>query len=91
MTRLLEKVLESVRQLPAAAQYGIARAMLTLAGDEVEPEEISRHTCRLCLSALHRPSIASSHPIPRSKQRSAALIDEASLHAASNLRPRGHR
>jgi hypothetical protein len=40
MTKLLEKALETVRQLPSATQDEIARAMLTLAGDEGEPEEI---------------------------------------------------
>jgi hypothetical protein len=40
MTRLLEKALEAVRRLPADSQDEIARAMLTLAGDESEPEEI---------------------------------------------------
>jgi len=40
MTKLLEKALQAVRQLPADAQDEIARAMLTLAGAEGEPEEI---------------------------------------------------
>jgi hypothetical protein len=40
MTKLLEKALEAVRQLPPDNQDEIARAMLTLAGDEGEPEEI---------------------------------------------------
>ncbi len=40
MTKLLEKALETVRQLPSATQDEIARAMLTLAGDESELEEI---------------------------------------------------
>ena len=40
MTKLLEKALEAVRRLPADSQDEIARAMLTLAGDEAEPEEI---------------------------------------------------
>jgi hypothetical protein len=40
MTRLLEKAVETVRQLPPDSQDEIARAMLTLAGDEGEPEEI---------------------------------------------------
>jgi hypothetical protein len=40
MTRLLEKAREAVRQLPPNSQDEIARAMLTLAGDETEPEEI---------------------------------------------------
>jgi hypothetical protein len=40
MTKLLEKALEAVRQLPADAQDEIARAMLSLASDEGEPEEI---------------------------------------------------
>ncbi len=41
MTKLLEKALETVRQLPPDSQDEIARAMLTLAGDEGEPEEIN--------------------------------------------------
>jgi hypothetical protein len=40
MTKLLEKALEVVRQLPPDGQDEIARAMLTLAGDEAELEEI---------------------------------------------------
>ncbi|MGZ8299836.1 MAG: hypothetical protein ACXWU5_05420 [Rhodoplanes sp.] len=40
MTKLLEKALEAVRQLPPDSQDAIARAMLTLAGDEDELEEI---------------------------------------------------
>ena len=40
MTKLLEKALEAVRQLPPDSQDEIARAMLTWAGDAGEPEEI---------------------------------------------------
>jgi hypothetical protein len=40
MTRLLQKALAVVRQLPPDNQDEIARAMLTLAGDDGEPEEI---------------------------------------------------
>jgi hypothetical protein len=40
MTKLLDKALEAVRTLPPAAQDEIARAMLTLAGNEEEPEPI---------------------------------------------------
>jgi hypothetical protein len=40
MTKLLEKALEAVRRLPPASQDEIARAMLTLSGNEGEPEEI---------------------------------------------------
>jgi hypothetical protein len=40
MTKLLEKAVEAVRQLPSATQDEIAHAMLTLAGDTGEPEEI---------------------------------------------------
>ena len=40
MTKLLEKALEAVRQLPPDSQDEIARAMLTLTGNEGEPEEI---------------------------------------------------
>ena len=40
MTKLLEKALEAVRQLPADSQDEIARAMLNLAGGAGEAEEI---------------------------------------------------
>jgi hypothetical protein len=41
MTKLLEKALEAVQQLPAESQDEIARAMLVLAaGDSSEPEPI---------------------------------------------------
>ena len=40
MTKLLQQALEKVRRLPADSQDEIARAMLTLAGDEGESEEI---------------------------------------------------
>ena len=40
MTKLLEKALEAVRRLPADGQDQIALAMLSLTGDEGEPEEV---------------------------------------------------
>jgi hypothetical protein len=40
MTKLLEKALEAVRRLPPDGQDEIALAMLTLTGNEGEPEEI---------------------------------------------------
>jgi hypothetical protein len=40
MTKLLKKALETVRQLPPDTQDEIAQAMLTLAGDDGEPEEV---------------------------------------------------
>ncbi|MGQ0677718.1 MAG: hypothetical protein ACT4N4_16755 [Rhodospirillales bacterium] len=40
MTKLLKKALEAVRRLPPGGQDEIARAMLSLAGDGGEPEEI---------------------------------------------------
>ena len=40
MTKLLDKALETVRQLPADSQDDIARAMLSMAGDDGKPEEI---------------------------------------------------
>jgi Ca2+-binding EF-hand superfamily protein len=39
MTKLMEKALEAVRRLPPDSQDEIARAMLTLAGED-EPERI---------------------------------------------------
>ena len=40
MTKLLEKALEAVRRLPPANQDEIAHAMLSLSGNEGEPEEV---------------------------------------------------
>jgi hypothetical protein len=40
MTKLLEKALEAVRQLPPDSQDEIARAMLVLARGDDEPEDI---------------------------------------------------
>lgn len=48
MTKLLQKALEAVRQLPPDSQDHIARAMLALAGNEGEPEEID---------AAHLPAV----------------------------------
>ena len=40
MTKLLEKALEAVRRLPPDSQDEIALAMLTLTGNDGEPEAI---------------------------------------------------
>jgi hypothetical protein len=40
MTKLLDKALEVVRRLPPRSQDEVAHAMLTLAGNEREPEAI---------------------------------------------------
>jgi hypothetical protein len=40
MTKLLEKALEAVRKLPPESQDQIALAMLTMTGQEGEPEDI---------------------------------------------------
>jgi hypothetical protein len=48
MTKLLEQALEAVRRLPSHSQDEIARAMLTLAGNEGEPEPID---------AAHLPAV----------------------------------
>jgi hypothetical protein len=40
MTKLLERALEAVRQLPSDIQDEIAHAMLSLAGKDGEPEAI---------------------------------------------------
>jgi hypothetical protein len=48
MTKLLEKALEAVRRLPPDSQDEIALAMLTLSGNDGEPEEVA---------AVHLPAI----------------------------------
>ena len=42
MTKLLREALEAVQKLPPESQDEIARAMLTLAGDEGAPEPIDQ-------------------------------------------------
>ena len=41
MTKLLDQALAAIRRLPSETQDEFARAMLTLAGDESEPEAIA--------------------------------------------------
>ena len=41
MTELLQKALDAVRLLPVESQDGIARAMLAMARDDSEPEDIN--------------------------------------------------
>jgi hypothetical protein len=48
MTKLLERALETVRRLPPDAQDEIARAMLHLAANGGEPEEVD---------AAHLPAV----------------------------------
>jgi hypothetical protein len=62
MTKLLEKALEVVRQLPPDGQDEIARAMLTLAGDEAELEEID---------LAHLPDVLES-PAPAKRREFAS-------------------
>jgi hypothetical protein len=52
MTKLLEKALEAVRQLPPNSQDEIARAMLALAGNDGEPEEVDRANLPAVLEGL---------------------------------------
>jgi DNA-binding TFAR19-related protein (PDSD5 family) len=52
MTKLLDKALETVRQLPPDSQDEIARAMLSLAGDEAMPEKIDPAHLRDVLQGL---------------------------------------
>jgi DNA-binding TFAR19-related protein (PDSD5 family) len=69
MTKLLDKALEAVRQLPPDSQDQIARAMLALAGDQDALEEID---------PAHLPDILES--LAQAKRRefaSDAEIDAA--------------
>jgi hypothetical protein len=65
MTKLLEEALEAVRRLPPGTQDEIARAMLTLAGDEGPPEEID---------AAHLPAVLEG--LEQAKRRQFATDDE---------------
>ncbi|MGJ4929024.1 hypothetical protein ACQR1I_05005 [Bradyrhizobium sp. HKCCYLS2038] len=52
MTKLLDQGLEAVRRLPSDAQDEVARAMLALAGEDREPEDISPSHLRDVLESL---------------------------------------
>jgi DNA-binding TFAR19-related protein (PDSD5 family) len=73
MTKLLQKALEAVRLLPPENQDEIARAMLSLAGDESVPEDIDPAHLADVLSKL-RP-------------RSAVSANEAAVHSARYRKP----
>ncbi len=65
MTKLLEQALEAVRRLPPDTQDEIARAMLNLAGDEGQPEEID---------PAHLPAVLEG--LAQAKRRQFATDDE---------------
>jgi hypothetical protein len=74
MTKLLEKALEAVRRLPPDSQDQIARAMLTLAGDPDELEEID---------PAHLPDVVES--LAQAKRREFA--SDAEIEAAFRRAP----
>ena len=65
MTKLLEQALEAVRRLPSDSQDEIARAMLTLASNEGEPEPID---------PAHLPAVLEG--LAQAKRRQFASDDE---------------
>ncbi len=65
MTKLLEQALEAVHRLPPDTQDEIARAMLNLAGDEGQPEEID---------PAHLPAVLEG--LAQAKRRQFATDDE---------------
>lgn len=65
MTKLLEKALETVRRLPPDSQDEIALAMLTLTGNEGEPEAID---------AAHLPAVLEG--LAQARRRQFASDDE---------------
>jgi hypothetical protein len=65
MTKLLEKALEAVRRLPPDSQDEIALAMLTLTGNEGEPEEID---------PVHLPAVLEG--LAQARRRQFATDDE---------------
>jgi hypothetical protein len=68
MTKLLDRAVEAVRRLPADTQDEIARAMLTLAGDEGEPEAID---------PAHLPDVLES--LAQAKRRQFATDPEVEV------------
>jgi hypothetical protein len=72
MTKLLAQALEAVRRLPSDTQDEIARAMLTLAGDEGEPEPID---------PAHLPDVLESLAQARRRQ----FATDAEVEAAEEI------
>lgn len=70
MTKLLEKALEAVNRLPPEGQDQIAMAMLTLSGNEGEPEEID---------AAHLPSVLEGLAQARRRQFASDADVEAAF------------
>ncbi len=69
MTKLLERALEAVHRSPADSQDEIARAMLTLAGNEEEPEAID---------PAHLPDVLESlAQVRRRRFATDAVVEEA--------------
>lgn len=52
MTKLLDMALDAVRRLPPDSQDEIARAMLTLSGNDGQPEDIDPGHLRAVLAGL---------------------------------------
>ena len=65
MTKLLEQAIAAVRRLPAASQDDIARAILSLANSEVEPEPVD---------PTHLPAVLEG--LAQAKRREFASDDE---------------
>jgi hypothetical protein len=70
MTKLLNKAVEAVRQLPPDTQDEIARAMLSLAGEQDEPEEID---------LAHLPDVLESMAQARRRQFASDTEIEAAF------------
>lgn len=70
MTKLLEKALEAVKRLPPEGQDQIAMAMLTLSGNEGEPEEID---------GAHLPSVLEGLAQARRRQFASDADVEAAF------------
>jgi hypothetical protein len=72
MTKLLEKALETVQSLPAEDQDEIARAMLALAGEPSEAEQVDpAHLADVLegLAQAKRREFASDHQVEAAFRR----------------------
>lgn len=88
MTKLLEKALEAVRHLSPEGQDEVARAMLSMAGDESEPEDIDPAHLADVLESLaqaKRREFATDEEVEAAFRRFA---HEAPLYAARDRKPR---
>ena len=83
MTELLDRALQSVRALPAAAQDALARILLELTGDDQSPVTLGAVDEASFEASFTEAERGSSRPTTRSEPSGPSMAYEAPLYASS--------